>query len=151
MTVPNAPTTLSCATDDAHPSAMPPSLAVVVGLYVLSALAGLYGLMSDGITIVGAVRALWSVGIVVLLLRGSEGARVFVRFSALLTAALGALVLLLSMMSGDSGVVPAIALVWLAIGGFTYWALASEAVQTWMATRLIERMDGVDSGAGTRR
>jgi hypothetical protein len=129
---------------------MPSSFAVVLGLYVLSGVAALYGLVADGITVLGSIGVAWPALIVVLLARGNEGARMFVMFSAMLTVALGAMALLASMVSGQAGAVTAIGLVWLAIGWFTYATLGSQGVQMWMANRLIARMDSVTSGRGTR-
>lgn len=129
---------------------MPLSFAVVLGLYGLSGSAALYGLITHGITVVGTVGVLWPALIVVLLARGNEGARAFVMFSAILTVALGAMALLASMASGQGGVLAAIGIGWLAIGWFTYATLGSEAVQTWMADRLVARMDAITSRRGTR-
>lgn len=129
---------------------MPLSFAVVLGLYGLSGSAALYRLITDGITVFGTLGVLWPALLVVLLVRGNEGARAFVMFSAILTVAIGAMAMLASMAFGQGGGLAAIGTGWLAIGWFTHATLGSETVQTWMADRLVARMDAITSGRGTR-
>lgn len=134
---------MRCAAD---PSSMQPQpldklplrLAVVIALYGLGIAVEVVALATDAAP-ASVVRLVLSSVILVLLVRGNEGARTFVRFSSALSVAIGVLMLFGAASLGSTNAASTFLMLGvftIAVSGFTFWALGTEEVQAWMVPRL---------------
>lgn len=124
---------------------MPVTLMIVIAFYLFAMLIDGSTVVMNGPNAISIARLVLGAVVVALLLRGNEGMRMVVRFSAVVGVLMSMVVLLQAWQIGieqDLGLVAFVAGVVALVGNaVTFWSLGREDVQAWMTTRMLQRID----------